>query len=110
MKIGLIRCMQTEDICPTTACLSVIKNKKQAFEGISEQIEIVGITTCGGCPGKKAIIRAKEMVTRGADTIVLASCITKGTPIDFACPHAQIMKLSIKKQVGEKIKIIDYTH
>jgi predicted metal-binding protein len=33
------------------------------------------------------------MVKRGADTIVLASCILKGTPIGFPCPHAQEMKM-----------------
>lgn len=50
------------------------------------------------------------MVKRGADTIVLCSCITRGNPIGFACPHAQMMKESIAKKVGNDIKIIDYTH
>ena len=49
-------------------------------------------------------------VKRGADTIVLASCITKGNPIGFACPHAEQMRAAIEKKVGETIKIIDYTH
>lgn len=71
MKIGLIRCMQTEDICPATTCFKVAKEKKLAFEGITEDIEVIGVTTCGGCPGKRSVIRAKEMVKRGADTIVL---------------------------------------
>lgn len=31
MKVGLIRCMQTEDMCPTTTCLKVMKEKKRAF-------------------------------------------------------------------------------
>jgi predicted metal-binding protein len=110
MKVGLIRCMQTEDICPGTTDFKVMKEKKCAFEGIEEEIEVIGVNTCGGCPGKKAVTRAAEMVKRGADTIVLASCITKGNPIGFACPHADQMIASIKKKVGETIKIIDYTH
>ena len=64
------------------------------------------MNTCGGCPGKKAVIRAAEMVKRGTDTIVLASCITKGNPIGFACPHAEQMRAAIEKKVGETIKII----
>ena len=28
MKVGLIRCLQTEDMCPGTACLKVMKEKK----------------------------------------------------------------------------------
>lgn len=110
MKVGLIRCMQTEDMCPGTTCLKVMKEKKLAFEGIEEDIEVIGVVTCGGCPGKKAVTRAAEMLKRGADTIVLASCIFKGTPIGFACPHAQAMKDAIIKKIGNSVKIIDYTH
>lgn len=110
MKVGLIRCMQTEDMCPATVCFKVMKDKKLAFDGIEEDIEVIGVNTCGGCPGKKAVTRAAEMVKRGADTIVLASCITRGNPIGFPCPHAEIMKNAIIKKVGDSIKIIDYTH
>lgn len=110
MKVGLIRCMQTEDMCPATTDLMVIKNKKCAFEGVEGEIELIGITTCGGCPGKKAITRAMEMVKRGADTIALASCITRGNPIGFPCPHADKIKEAIEKKLGDNIRIIDYTH
>jgi len=110
MKVGLIRCMQTEDMCPATTCFKVMNTKKLAFEGVDEDIELIGVNTCGGCPGKKAVTRAAEMVKRGADTIVLASCITRGNPIGFACPHAQVMKDAIAKKLGDTVKIIDYTH
>lgn len=110
MKVGLIRCLQTEDMCPGTTDFMVIKNKKGAFEGIEEEIEIIGVNTCGGCPGKKAVARAQEMVKRGADTIVLTSCITKGNPIGFPCPNADKIKEAIKKKLGDTIRIIDYTH
>jgi len=110
MKVGLIRCMQTEDMCPATTCFKVMNTKKLAFEGVDEDIEVIGVNTCGGCPGKKAVTRAAEMVKRGADTIVLASCITKGNPIGFACPHAEQMKNAIVKKIGDSINIIDYTH
>lgn len=110
MKVGLIRCLQTEDMCPATTCFKVMNLKKLAFEGIEEDIELIGVNTCGGCPGKKAVTRAAEMVRRGADTIVMASCITKGNPIGFACPHAGQMKAAIEREVGNTIRMIDYTH
>ena len=110
MKVGLIRCMQTEDMCPATTCFKVMKDKKLAFDGITEDIEIIGVNTCGDCPGKKAVTRASEMVKRGADTIVLVSCIFKGTPIGFSCPHAQIIKNAIARRLGDTVRIIDYTH
>ncbi len=60
MKVGLIRCMQTEDMCPATTCFKVMNTKKLAFENIEEDIEVVGLTTCGGCPGKKAVTRVNK--------------------------------------------------
>ena len=110
MKTGLIKCMQTEDICPGTTDFKFIREKRGAFEGVEGEIEIIGYSTCGGCPGKKAVTRAAEMVKRGADTIVLCSCITRGNPIGFPCPHAQAIKEAILKKIGDKIRIIDYTH
>lgn len=110
MKVGLIRCRQTEDMCPGTTCFKVMKDKKLAFDGIDEDIEVVGVNTCGCCPGKKAVTRAAEMVKRGADTIVFASCIQKGTPIGFPCPHAEQMKAAVVKRLGKEIRIVDYTH
>lgn len=110
MKAGIIRCMQTEDMCPGTTDFKVMREKKCAFENIEGEIEVIGFNTCGGCPGKKAVTRAAEMVKRGADTIVLASCITRGNPIGFSCPHAQKIKEAIAKKLGESITIIDYTH
>ena len=110
MKVGLIRCMQTEDMCPATTDLKVAKEKKGAFQNAEGEIEVIGINSCGGCPGKKAVTRAEEMVKRGADTIALASCITRGNPIGFACPNAEAMKEAIAKRLGKEITILDYTH
>jgi predicted metal-binding protein len=102
--------MQTEDMCPGTTDFKVMREKKCAFEGVDGEIEVIGFTTCGGCPGKRAVTRAAEMVKRGADTIVLCSCITRGNPIGFACPHVQAMKDAIAKKLGESVSIIAYTH
>ena len=86
MKIGIIRCQQTEDYCPGTADFRAIRERQGAFAGIEEDIEIVGFINCGGCPAKKAVLRARELVRRGADTIVFASCIQKGTAHRLSLP------------------------
>jgi len=110
MKVGLIRCMQTEDMCPAAVCFKFMKNKKGAFKDAEGDIELVGVNTCGGCPGKKAVTRAAEMVKRGADTIAFASCMSKGTPVGFACPHFEQIKKAAADNLGDKVKILDYTH
>lgn len=110
MKVGIIRCMQTEDMCPATSCFRVANTKKAAFENVEGEVEVMGINSCGGCPGKKAVTRALEMVRRGADTIAFASCIVKGTPIGYSCPHAKTMIEAVRNKLGEEITILDYTH
>ena len=81
-----------------------------AFAQVEEEIEIVGFTSCGGCPGKKAVLRARELVKRGADAIAFASCIQKGTPIGYPCPFYQKMQELVEKEVGEDVRILEYTH
>lgn len=110
MKVGIIRCMQTEDFCPGTTDFKMVRERKGAFEGITEDIEIVGFCNCGGCPAKKAVLRARELVKRGADTIVFASCIQKGTPLGYPCPFAKKMKSLIENDLPEDIRFLDYTH
>ncbi len=108
-KVGIIRCQQTEDLCPGTTDFVVAKAGKGAFEQLGPS-EIVGFVSCGGCPGKRAVARAKMLVDRGAEAVVLASCIFKGTPIGFACPHAAAMKEAIAKKLGPEVTLIDWTH
>ena len=38
MRVGIIRCMQTEDYCPGTTDFRMIREKKGAFENIEEDI------------------------------------------------------------------------
>lgn len=109
MKVGIIRCQQTEDMCPGNTDFKVAARGKLAFEEIGPS-EVVGFVTCGGCPGKRAATRAKLMVERGAEAIAFASCISRGNPIGFACPHFEQMKAAVKRKVGEEIVILDYTH
>ena len=109
MKVGLISCQQTEIHCPAITCLV---NAAKGEGGYSEvgPVEIIGVNSCGGCPGKQVYARAMEMKKRGAERIVFASCIFKGSPrsLEFPCPFAG----KLKKLVDEKAQIstIGWTH
>lgn len=109
MRVGIIRCQQTEDMCPGTTDFKVAAAGKCAFENTGPA-EIVGFVSCGGCPGKRAIPRAKMLVERGAEAIVFATCMKKGNPIGFPCPHFVTIKSTVQNFVGTEIKIIDWTH
>lgn len=110
MKIGIIRCLQTEDMCPGTTDFKFAKDGKGAFEGIAGPLEIVGFVSCGGCPGKRAVKRAQMMVERGAQGFFFASCMSRGNPINFPCPHFDKIKNAVIKHVGSGINIVDWTH
>ena len=109
LKVGMIRCQQTEDMCAGNTDFKVAKEGKCAFEETGP-VEVVGFVSCGGCPGKRAVSRAKLMVERGAEAVVFASCISRGNPIGFACPHYENMRDAIIKKVGPEIQIIEWTH
>lgn len=110
MKLGIIRCMQTEDYCPGTTDFAFIKAKKGVFADVEGDIEIIGFTNCGGCPGKKVAMRARDLVKRGVDTIAFASCIRKGTPIGYPCPFAEKLEELVRKEAGEAVTFFDHTH
>lgn len=112
MKVGIIRCMQTEDYCPGTLDFKTIRERKGTFSDVPEEegIEVVGFCNCGGCPGKKAVFRAKKLIDAGADTIAFASCIQKGTPIGYTCPFAKKMLEAVSHNIEDGIKILTYTH
>lgn len=112
MKVGIIRCAMTQEYCPGTSDFKAIREKTGVFEGTQEDIELIGFNSCGGCPGKVAPLRAREMVRRGADTIVFASCIQMGSPkkLDYACPFNKKMREIVANEVGENIRILDWTH
>lgn len=80
MNLGIIRCMQTEDYCPGSRDFRTIRERKGAFMG-ADDIQLVGLINCGGCPGKKAVLRARSLVEQGADTIALLLASAKGLPL-----------------------------
>ena len=110
MKVGIIRCAATEDYCPGTTDFKMLRERRGVFEGVEEDIELVGFTNCGGCPGKRVPLRVRELVKRGADTIVFASCIKKGTPIGYPCPFAGRLMDLAAAEAGEGVRILDWTH
>lgn len=108
-KVGIIRCRQTESYCAATSCIKVSTKGMLAFEKYGP-CELIGINSCGGCPGKEVALRAENLVKKGAEIIALATCMSKGAPIGFPCPHFEQIKASVTKRLGDAVEIVDYTH
>lgn len=109
MKVGIIRCQKTEELCAGFTDFKCAAISSAAFEPLAPA-EIIGFVSCGGCPGKAAVARAEMMVRKGAEAIALASCIGRGTPYEWPCPNFDGMLRAIRKRVGEKIIVLEWTH
>ncbi|SDN86355.1 Predicted metal-binding protein [Desulfonauticus submarinus] len=110
-KIGIIRCQKTEAMCPSTSCLHVAKEGKVHFKEIGPA-EVIGLVSCGGCPGKEILLRALKMIEKGAEVIALSTCIIGKAPAGkhFACPFLAQIKEMLENEIGNKVTIIYGTH
>ncbi len=83
-KIGIIICDRWHT-CAGGKCLRSLKNREGGFQKYQdEEIELVGYTTCGGCPGGNVEYSPAEMKKNGADVIHLATGLVVGYP---PCPY-----------------------
>jgi len=82
-KIGIIICDRYRT-CAGGKCLRALRNREGAFERYEgEAVDLVGYTTCGGCPGGNIEVAPAEMSKNGAQVIHLATGLVVGYP---PCP------------------------
>ena len=105
-KIGIIICDRYRT-CAGGKCFKSIKERVGGFSIYpkSENIEVVGYTTCGGCPGGNIEYVPEEMIKNGAQVIHLATGLVVGYP---PCPN--IMRFKEFIEVHYKIPVVIGTH
>jgi predicted metal-binding protein len=104
-KIGIIICDRYRT-CAGGKCLRALRNREGAFaryEG--RHVELVGYTTCGGCPGGNVEYTGEEMVKNGAQVIHLATGLLVGYP---PCPYIDTFKSFLEKRYG--VEVVVGTH
>jgi predicted metal-binding protein len=83
-SIGIIICDRYHT-CAGGKCLRALRNREGAFALYKgEEIELVGYTTCGGCPGGNIEYAPIEMKKNGAKIVHLATGLVVGYP---PCPR-----------------------
>lgn len=84
-KIGIIICNRYHT-CGGGKCLRSFQKREGSFARYKgEELQLVGYSTCGGCPGGNVEYVPAEMKKNGVDAIHLATCMLVGYP-----PCAQI--------------------
>jgi predicted metal-binding protein len=80
-----------------------LHNREGAFEIYrGQEIELVGYTTCAGCPGGNVEYAPEEMQKNGAEVVHLATGLVVGYP---PCPYISFFKEFIESRYGLKTVI-----
>jgi len=104
-KIGIIICNRYRT-CAGGKCLRALRNREGAFSLYAEtEVELVGYTTCDGCPGGNVEDTGEEMVKNGAQVVHLATGMLVGYP---PCPYIETFRDFLEKRYG--VKVIVGTH
>ena len=102
IRIGIIICDRYRD-CAGGKCFHALKNREGAFALYKDQdVELVGYTTCGGCPGGNVEYAPAEMQKNGADVIHFATGLVVGYP---PCPYVEHFRDFIKVKYNMDVVI-----
>jgi predicted metal-binding protein len=99
-KIGIIICDRWRR-CAGGKCLAALKRREGAFSRYrGDDIELVGYTTCDGCPGGNVEYAPAEMQRNGAEVVHLATGLLVGYP---PCPYIEDFRAFIEARYGMEV-------
>ena len=104
-KIGIIICDRYRR-CAGGKCLRSLRSREGAFSRYKNmEVEMVGYTSCDGCPGGNIEYAVEEMKGNGAEVIHLATGLVVGYP---PCPHITYFRDFIETRYG--LEVVYGTH
>jgi len=105
IKIGIIICDRYRT-CAGGKCFRALRERVGAFSIYKgKEVELVGYTTCGGCPGGNIEYAPEEMKKNGATVVHFATGMIVGYP---PCPYINYFKKFIEEKY--KMEVVIGTH
>ena len=105
VNIGIIICDRYKN-CAGGKCFRAIKERVGAFDiYMNKSVEVVGYTSCGGCPGGNVEYAPEEMKKNGVEVIHFATGMIVGYP---PCPYINHFKQFIETKFG--LDVVVGTH
>jgi len=99
-KLGIIICDRWRT-CAGGKCLRALRQREGAFNRyLNEEVELVGYTTCDGCPGGNVEYAPAEMKKNGAEVVHLATGLLVGYP---PCPYIEDFQRFIEIKYGMEV-------
>jgi len=109
-RIGILTCSNcTQELnCASAVCLADMRKKRGFFERYQDQeVVLVGIISCAGCPTigapEKILRRVKSLASLKVDVINLSYCMTA------VCPFIN-KYIKVIKEAYPKTEIVEGTH
>ena len=105
VKIGIIICDRYKN-CAGGKCFRSIKERAGAFDIYKKkEVEVIGYTSCGDCPGGNIEYAPAEMKKDGVEVIHFATGMIVGYP---PCPYINHFKNFIETKYD--LKVVVGTH
>jgi predicted metal-binding protein len=105
IRLGIIICDRYR-ACAAGKCLQALRQREGAFAAYAgREVELVGLTSCGGCPGGNVEYAPEEMKKNGAEVVHLATGLVVGYP---PCPHLDYFRRFIPEKSG--LQVVVGTH
>jgi len=102
MKLGIIICDRYRS-CAGGKCFRSLHEREGGFARYEdEEVELVGFTTCGGCPGGNVEYAPEEMKNNGAEVVHLATGLVVGYP---PCPYLDYFREFIPAKYGMEVVV-----
>ncbi|QLA14806.1 CGGC domain-containing protein [Desulfolutivibrio sulfoxidireducens] len=108
-KILIVGCrMAMDDVCiGCSRCLTAFNRRVGGFSGYGEA-EILGLLSCGGCPGAVIVTRLAQVKLWNAPMNEKPTVVHIAPCIADHCPHADGIMAKIKAKCG--IPVVVGTH
>jgi predicted metal-binding protein len=105
-KIGIIICGRYQN-CGGGKCFRAVRERVGAFRRYpaEEEVQVVGYSYCGDCPGGNVEYVPEEMIKNGAEVIHLATGLVVGYP---PCPRIRQFQQFIESRY--RIPVVIGTH
>ena len=101
-KIGIIICDRWRR-CAGGKCLRALQERQGAFARYAgEEVELVGYTTCDGCPGGNIEYAPAEMKKNGVEVVHLATGLVVGYP---PCPYIDDFKAFVEERYDMEVVV-----
>ena len=102
LKVGIIICDRYRT-CAGGKCFRALRDLEGAFRLYAgRDVQLVGFTTCNGCPGGNVEYAPEEMKKNGAEVVHLATCLVVGYP---PCPYIDDFRAFVENRYGMKVVV-----